>query len=183
MNKKSIAALAIAATMTLGVGASSYAWFTSSATSSNNVFMTGKLKAGIGSQWKTLQSGNINVNNMQPGDSKTLTVSVNNDSSTLDMKYMLVVTAVAPAVDSTAPNLMDVVRFNYGADKDLTLNDLNTKLAADVKTISGASKATDTREITIVLPTTVDDHYQQGQGRFTVTVKATQTNGEATFNF
>jgi predicted ribosomally synthesized peptide with SipW-like signal peptide len=81
MNKKSIAALAIAATMTLGVGASSYAWFTSKAESVSNTVETGKLSVSVAAPGFG-ETTPIIISNAQPGDeSGTYTFTVTNNGT------------------------------------------------------------------------------------------------------
>jgi predicted ribosomally synthesized peptide with SipW-like signal peptide len=187
MKKKSITALAAAAAITVGLGAGSYAWFTSTATSTGNVFKTGILNiAQTVTGWSNIGDADVDVTNMQPGDQKVLPFSVNNGTSTLDLKYKIQLTAGTPA--SGTPNLLDVAKFELtlnGASvaSNKSFNEMNDYLATDgIKTLTPGLK-TDSYQLIITIPEGTINDYQGAEGSFTITTRATQTDAAADFNF
>lgn len=188
MKKKSIIALAASAAITVGLGAGSYAWFTSTATSSSNVFKTGVLNiVQTVTGWTNIGNADVNVDNMQPGDQMVLPFSINNGTSSLDLKYKIQLTAGTPA--SGTPNLLDAAKF------DLTLNgttvasnksisEMNAYLATDaaIKTLTAANK-TDNYQLIVTIPEGTGNTYQGAEGSFTITTRATQTDAAANFEF
>jgi len=84
MKKKAIISLILIAVMAFGIGAGSYAWFTSQATSTNNVFAAGTLVIGVPEVDDKV--GVFNVETWEPGKSETKTIEVKN-LGTLPFKY------------------------------------------------------------------------------------------------
>lgn len=84
MKKKAIISLILIAVMAFGIGAGSYAWFTSQATSTNNVFAAGTLVIGVPEVDDNV--GVFNVETWEPGKSETKTIEVKN-LGTLPFKY------------------------------------------------------------------------------------------------
>lgn len=194
MNKKSIAALAAAAAVIFAAGWPSYAWYTSTATSDNNKFKSGTLSVAKpnANNWIDAAGTDIDVSNMQPGDSKQLKITVNNNSSTLPLKYILALNRVDPGSDAADKrNLIDAVTFTYNGitymseNNRSALENLNLGLAKEANNINNIIGAGSNKEssktITVNLPENIDDTYQGAAGMFTVTVKATQTNFKASF--
>lgn len=206
MNKKSIAALAIAATMTLGVGASSYAWFTSTATSNMNKFQAGTLgvTTSITNPDKT-DSLDLLITNMECGTSATYTYTVDNlkdkatnTPSSLDLHF----TNAVVGDDDTSKlydNLLEVAKFDLtvtgttGAaltdgkafdtlkGTDLSFSDLTSRLNSEVK-LNGGTTNSVTYTIVAKLPEELttgglyDNEYQGKPGSITITANAHQTN-------
>jgi spore coat-associated protein N len=188
MNKKSIIALAASAAITVGLGAGSYAWFTSTATSSGNVFKTGILSIDQSvTGWSNVGAAEVTVDNMQPGDQKVLPFTINNGTSTLDLKYKIQLTAGTPGAGIA--NLLDAAKFELKLNGaymvvDKTLSEMNAFLATTdgIKTLNAGHKA-DSYELIVTLPEGTSNAYQGGEGSFTITTRATQTDATADFNF
>lgn len=207
MKKKSIAALAIAATMTLGVGASSYAWFTSSATSSVNTFKSGIL--GLTKTQDTWGTIGIDLNNMECSDSRVYTYEFNNNKkddpnnkpSSLTMVYKNDLTNVT---GNTHDGLLEVARFDVqilgtqnatsaDANKNMTYTQFlafmnQERTLNPEKNVDGTYKlVTQTYKITVSLPNdlvdqanvNVDDNlYQDKSAGFMINTSAKQFNGQ-----
>lgn len=84
MNKKVLISILLIGVMAFGIGMGTFAYFTSQATSANNIFETGTLEIGLGEN----ASGFINASNWQPGDSTTANLAVSNTGS-LELKYRI----------------------------------------------------------------------------------------------
>lgn len=108
-----IAISAITATA-VGLGAGSFAWFTSKATSSSNAFQVGTLaigKTASSDKWAEVNGKPAVLNNLQCGDSRTYTYEFNNatasnTNSTLDLLYKNVMTDL---YDIASGNILDPV--------------------------------------------------------------------------
>lgn len=185
MNKKSIAALAIAATMTLGAGASSYAWFTSSAKSTANTFQTGTLKIhDTFAGWNST----TDLDNMQPGDTKTyqFTVANTNNSgnvSSLDLRYKNDLTddnySDTYSLLKAASFTVSIAGTNATAAQTVDYNGLKTFLATTRTFTGGGDAKSDTYTIVINLPTGTGNDYQGQSGTFTIKTRAGQNTASA----
>ena len=208
MNKKSIIALAAATAITVGLGAGSYAWFTSTATSSGNAFKTGVLGisqtgfAESDATWGATRGNDgkwqvkDNLANMQCGDEKTYTFTVSNKKenvvSTLDIKYKSVISNLPIDTDK---DLLDVARFdvictgtNPITETNLTFTQLSTLLSTDRELkVNSNNEVKDEYTIKVKLPGNLvdqsgmdvnDDLYQGAQGAFQIETDATQVGGE-----
>jgi predicted ribosomally synthesized peptide with SipW-like signal peptide len=155
MNRKSIAALAVAAVMTVGVGASSYAWFTSQATSVNNVVQTGTLVIGGPSGTATLK--HFTLNNLYPGKdgSKSENITIRNNGS-INLKYT--VSSTFKSGEGNLYNIANVaVKNNSGVILyNGKLNLLNKALANKSLLVGEA----ETLNFTVSLPESADNQYQ-----------------------
>lgn len=182
MNKKSIIALTSAAVLTLGMTIGSYAWFTDRATSTANSFKTGTL--GITAVYNdTAFAGQINIQNLQPGDSKTYTFTVNNHKSngnvsSLDLKYRNDITNDNFATDHS---LLIPATFNLAITgthsesyQNIDFATLKDKLDNE-RTFTGGTDSTDTYTITINIPTATGNEYQDKTGTFKIQTRAAQT--------
>lgn len=87
MRMKVLISLILIAAMAFGIGAGSYAWFTSSATSTNNVFATGTLELD-GIEDEIFTEGVLDVDNIYPSWSSYKDITVINNG-TLDFMYRL----------------------------------------------------------------------------------------------
>ncbi|GEM_PF-656325 len=186
MNKKSIIALTAAAAITVGLGAGSLAWFTSTATSAGNKFTTGTLNITQQVEnWKDVGQKQVAVDNMQPGDQKILPFTISNGTSTLGLKYKIELKAETPGVG--VPNLLDVAKFELklkgvSLTSGITFDELKTYLAQNIKVLD-ANNTSDSYEIVITIPEETGNTYMGGQGTFEINTKATQNNVDASFNF
>jgi predicted ribosomally synthesized peptide with SipW-like signal peptide/uncharacterized repeat protein (TIGR01451 family) len=176
MNKKLITALALAAIMTFGAGASSYAWFTSTATSANNTFKAGTLSVtGKGGDVSTtrLGGGTADLTNMEPGDTATYTYIIDNmKDGTASSLNLVFANKVTPDLHFLNDNirhhdsLLEVAKFDLtvtksdGANfntalsdnlKGLTFAQLEAELAKSV-TLTGGNRQYVTYTITVNLP-------------------------------
>lgn len=187
MNKKSIIALTAAAAITVGLGAGSLAWFTSTATSTGNKFTTGTLNITQQVEgWKDVGQKQVAVDNMQPGDQKILPFTISNGTSTLGLKYKIELKAETP--EDGVPNLLDVARFELKLNgesltSDITFDGLKTYLAGKIKVLDANNHTPDSYEIVITIPEETDNTYMGGQGTFEINTKATQVDANANFGF
>ncbi len=162
--------------LTFGVGMGSFAWFTSQATSEENVFETGTLEIGV-------PEGNDGVTafisgaNWAPGSTVTETIDVSNLGS-LDFKYKVSASRVAEA------DTQDEADSTYLYDKlEVVVSDGDGELyngslsgLIDVLCDAGlASGASETLTITVTLPTDADNTYQGIGTTIQFTFDATQT--------
>lgn len=155
MNKRSIAALALAAVMTLGVAASSYAWFTSQATSYNNTVNTGTLVIGGPSGNSTLKA--FTLSNLYPGaeGSKSENITIRNNGS-INLTYN--VTSTFKGGD---PNLYNIALVKVTNNSGVELyNDNLNKLSKINVNKSLAVAESETLNFTVSLPDNAGDVYQ-----------------------
>lgn len=104
MNKKIIAStLSILATLAM-MGSATYAYFTDTATSENNVFSTGNLTVNISEDHPGFTV--FNEPKLQPGDTKSRCLDIVNTGS-LDLKYKLTIQRHGDTTPS--PDLSDVL--------------------------------------------------------------------------
>lgn len=150
--------------LAFAAGLGTVAYFTSTATSTDNTFTAGTLNiASPGTISSSLPVGNI-----FPGwESGTKTVTVSNTGS-LDFKYRISVAALTGnrLYDGVTPLQVSV---NGGDFKDIS------KLGyVELGTI--AAQGTGTFTIAFKLPATADNAYQGATGTFQFVFDATQTN-------
>lgn len=87
MKKRLVLIMILIGLLAFGIGMGTYAWFTSSVTSTNNVFKTGKLEIknpGNG----VFASGILNVDNIYPGWTGQKNITITN-AGTLAFKFKL----------------------------------------------------------------------------------------------
>lgn len=203
MNKKSIATIAIIIIITLGVCASSYAWFTGKAALQTNVFKAGTV--GVVSSIINPDSLNLKIGNMECYNSESFVYTVNNmkdvnTPSSLDLNFQNIV----EGNDDTSKgydSLLEVAKFDIAvagtestkladgkdlinlAANDINYNDLVTKLNTPIKLIGGANNSA-TYTITAKLPENLttdgiyDNEYQGKEGSIKITATAKQINGK-----
>lgn len=155
MNRKSIAALAIAAVMTAGVGASSYAWFTSQATSVNNTVQTGTLAIGGTNGSTTLKT--FTLDNLYPGTDGTKSeyITVKNNGS-INLQYS--VTSTFKGGEANLYNVAQVKVTNpAGVVKYNGMLNLLNKALANKTLAVGESE---TLYFTVSLPDNAGNEYQ-----------------------
>lgn len=155
MNKKSIAALALAAVMTFGVGASSYAWFTSQAKSTNNTIQTGTLAIGLAG---TSAQYPFTLNNLYPGieGSKTGHITVKNNGS---INLMYKISSVYAGGDQNLYNIADLkITTSAGAP---IFSDKLYKLSTALANVTLPVGKTETLNYTVSLPGEETGNYYQ----------------------
>ncbi len=165
MNKKLIISLVMIGIMAFGAGLGSYAWFTSTATSSDNLFETGTLVIAVGSPM--FATGDFK--NIYPSwNSGEKTYEVKNDG-TLPLKYRMRVEGTAGDLLFGGPTPLQV-SINGGAYVDVD--------AAGTVTINSnlSAGATDNLKLQFRLPEAADNSYQQKSTSLTFVFEATQTD-------
>lgn len=155
MNRKSIAALAIAAVMTAGVGASSYAWFTSQATSVNNIVQTGTLLISGTNPDSSLKA--FTITNLYPGTegSKTDNITVKNNGS-INLQYK-----VSAAYKDGEANLYNIAQVKVTkASGEIIYNGNVNALSGYLANSNLPVGSEETLYFTVTLPENADDSYQ-----------------------
>jgi predicted ribosomally synthesized peptide with SipW-like signal peptide len=164
MNKKVIISLVLVALMGFGTAIGTYAYFTSTATSTANVFTAGTLTiAGPGANG--IASGLLEVTNIYPGWEQSNTVTITNSGS-LPFKYKVTATTT------------DYDKLWNGADGlQVSVND-GTFVDIDQfsNVLLGSIKAGGTQDVkfTFKLPTTANDDYQGLSNSINFVFDATQ---------
>lgn len=190
MNKKLLISLVMIGVMAFGAGIGSYAWFTSNATSTDNVFETGYLEITgpdtmVGASWNTPS----NIYPSWTSGEQTITVT---NSGTLDLRYRIgLVAPTELSVDEE--ELLDAleVRIENAAGTNLTdvSGDGFVSLGALTPTEIGSIVATEgvdtgTFGIEFRLPSTVGNELNIVGGvdlDVDFLFEATQTHAEATY--
>lgn len=163
MKKKAIISLVLISLMAFGIGAGSFAWFTSQATSTDNVFTAGTLEIeGPG----TITSEMLNVSNIYPSWQESKAVKIKNIGS-LDFKCRMSVKPLTGNKLYDGPTPLQV-SVNGGAYKDI--DELGYVGLGQL----GAGKE---GSCTIVfrLPEAADNEYQGASATFEFVFDATQT--------
>ena len=167
MTKKVLLSLMVIGLISALVGGATFAYFTSQATNTNNVFATGTLTIGASAAGANV--GTMNFANKAPGDSDTYTITVNNLGS-LDFKYKVSAAQTAGDAALYAALMAEVkvgsVSKYSGPLSGLSDVLLNSSLAA------GGNEAV---SFTISLPTSAGNALQGKSATMTFTFDATQT--------
>lgn len=176
MKKRLVISLVLVGLLAFGAGLGTYAWFTSSATSSNNQFTAGELEVNNETAFDLTQVGTVILDNLQPGDEESFTFTVDNTGS-LDMKYRINLTSIAG--DLTTGNTPIQIKLDNG-----TWADISGSYYEDPAFVIQANGAAVTHTLYVKLPGLANNTYQEADGSFNVTVEATQTtNGGWTQNW
>jgi spore coat-associated protein N len=168
MNKKLLICVLLIGVMAFGIGMGTFAYFTSQATSTDNVFETGELKIGLGSNAEGFVSGD----NWQPGSSVTEDLVVSNDG-TLDLKYRISA-AMADGANAALYNELMVIISKGGQELyNGLLKDMTPILPGTI-----AVGGSDTLTFTVSLPDSgaPQNHLQGLNAGVIFTFDATQTN-------
>ena len=161
MKKKVIISLVLIAIMAFGIGAGSYAWFTSEAKSEDNVFTAGTLKIEA-NETKRFEK---DINNIYPSweDSNTITIV---NAGTLPLKFRVLMEASESELFSGDYPLQ--IKIN---DEDYTsVEDFEPFVFGSLDV--GASVDL---EISYKLPEGASNDYQGKTGTLSFTFEATQT--------
>lgn len=166
MKKKAIISLVLIAMMAFGIGAGSFAWFTSQATSTDNVFEAGTLTIDSPG---TITTDLLEVNNIYPSWNQSNEVTVHNSGS-LDFKYRVSVEELTGNIlfDGDTPLQVSV---NNG-----TWTDINKLGYVELGTIEAGQDGE--FEIAFRLPEEADNDYQNVSANFTFVFDAAQVEGE-----
>lgn len=162
MSKKALLSLLLIGVLAFGAGLGTYAWFTSQATSTDNVFETGTLKIGTDGDVQQI----LNVGNIHPNwESEVKTITVQNTGS-LEFKYRMSVEALTNNLlyDGDTPLQVEV---NNGGFVDI--NELGF---VSLGNIAAGESATFT--IQFKLPKEANNDYQNASADFTFVFDATQ---------
>ena len=207
MNKKIIISLLLIGVLAFGAGIGTYAWFTSTATSSNNTFTAGTLKIDVNDSLNNNNTFSIlSTGNMAPGQSTgKATLVIENqgnlnlgmfrqfrlaaDSSEIMAKALVVSTF--KITDPSIPNGLDLTthahwttnRWDIDGVGGVTLWDLAnrvTDVSNDGWDIFGLKpNGSQTIEIEFTLPETVGNEVQGLSATLAMNVRATQINAGA----
>ena len=176
MKTRLIISLVLIGVLAFGAGLGTVAYFTSQATSEDNIFETGTLIIGVPSEGEN--SGIFDIENWQPGDSATETLTVNNLGS-LPMKYK--VTAVfgdeLEASVAEAAALEDILDLEIKKDGTVIYNGKLSGLASglDVDT-DFAAGASQVLSFEVSMPTSAGNEYQGADVTVQFVFDATQIN-------
>lgn len=178
MKKKAILSLVLVALLAFGIGAGSFAWFTSQATSTNNLFEAGTLKIGdeiAGSTARTVETLTVSTDtlgNIFPGWTSTAkTISVENNGS-LPFIYRMSVNASNSILYTGATPLQ--VKIDGGSWTDIDA-------LGYVEFPQVAAGATGQFTIQFMLPTGANDDYQGAEADFTFVFDAKQVQAGAQY--
>ncbi|GIP40117.1 hypothetical protein J31TS4_33970 [Paenibacillus sp. J31TS4] len=155
-----MATTALGATLLAG---GSFALFTSSATNEGNTFTSGTViitDKTVGS----LVSQDVNFNNLAPGDTKVLTMTVKNEGTLEEWVR----------IDSAATIASKTGALFAGATP--------VSLTLDPKVVKLAPGETTTFDVTYLFPLAADNTYQNATGSFKVIVNAVQARNNTTGN-
>ena len=163
MKKKAIISLVLIAMLAFGIGAGSFAWFTSQATSADNVFTAGTLEIKAN---ETVQFSK-DISNIYPVWSDSNTIKISN-TGTLPLKFRVSMTTSNDTglFSGNHPlqiKINDGEWVNVGA---IQPEEFNTPLAAAGETDLVMSYR---------LPEGADNSYQGKAGTLNFTFDATQT--------
>lgn len=197
INKKSMAALAAAVVITVGGGASSYAWFTSTAVSQSNTFRAGTLSID-GTTWdtnlKTNGAGDYTaaLGNLQPLDSKDFKFTISNKLSTgavstLDAAYQI--DLENKHTEQDGKDLMGAAKFRIYCDNaeivipnvepstdGYTFDQIRKYFINNTGVLqsNGNNEVKKAYKITVKIPEDTDNTFQGALGKFDVNISATQ---------
>lgn len=162
MSKKALLSLLLIGVLAFGAGLGTFAWFTSQATSTDNVFETGTLKIGDNEAIQEI----LTVENIYPewtSEAKTITVE---NTGSLKFKYRMSVEALTDNIlyDGITPLQ---VKVNESAFVDI--DELGY---VDLGEIEAGASGTFT--IQFMLPKEANNDYQDKDANFTFVFDATQ---------
>ncbi|MCQ1528644.1 TasA family protein [Lutispora saccharofermentans] len=167
MKKKAIISLVLVAMLAFGIGAGSFAWFTSQATSADNVFEAGTLKIGVPNEGEN--TAFITASNWAPNDSITQDLVVKNIGS---LAYKYKVSASKTAGDDLFYNVLDVVITKGGTE---IYNGKLSGLTDKVVSTDVASGVDETLTFKVAFPSTAGNAYQGLGATIKFVFDATQT--------
>ena len=166
MKKRLILTTIIIGILAFGIGMGTFAYFTSQATSTGNVFAAGTLK--IGAPNLEDNAGFINFTNKQPGDVEVASLVVKN-LGTLPFKYKA--SAASTTNDLALYNQLHLVVKS--GNNEIYNNKLSGFTNIDVNTNLGAG-ADETLTFTLTFPTDLGNDYQGARADIQFTFDATQ---------
>ncbi|HOS68955.1 MAG TPA: TasA family protein [Bacillota bacterium] len=164
MNKKLVISLVLIGALAFSLGLGSYAWFTSTATSSNNLFETGTLAIGVESPL----IAETEFKNIYPSwNSGVKTYDIKNEG-TLALKYRMTVQGEVGELLYDGPTPLQV-KINNNDFVDI--NQVGTVYIGEIE-------AGQTGELNLQfrLPEEADNDYQNEIASFTFVFEATQVD-------
>lgn len=174
MNRKIFISLLLIGVLAFGAGLGTFAWFTSTATSANNIFETGTLVIKPLDD-NVFASGITSINNIYPGWSGSKTVTITNTGS-LNFMYRL------ENIELTGSNDTAGILYN-GADGLLvSFDNTNYVLAKNLSNYNfpelaanSTKDATQTITVYFKLPESANNDYQGKTATLKFNFFATQT--------
>lgn len=178
MKKKAIISLVLVAMLAFGIGAGSFAWFTSTATSANNVFAAGTLEIANPGDG-VFSIGVAEVNNIYPTWTGSQTITVKNTGS-LDFMYRLA--NITLKSFSAKNGVAQDILFNGTNGLEVSFDNTNWVKAnavanKDFGTIAANATKDNTATFTIYyrLPQDANNDYQGASATLNFNFLATQT--------
>ncbi|WBW98276.1 TasA family protein [Oceanirhabdus sp. W0125-5] len=186
--KKRTLALIIALAISIGggIGAGTYAFFTSMANGNQNNINAGKLEITLENEVIDIGSGgnHVALRNLAPGNSVNYKFKVTNGISTMDQKYQikLVNNNIDEDGNIVSNDLISAAVYNItktnGTTTEtrvgLTYDEFKAYLLK-VRTLNyGAQREEDQYSITMSLPISLGNEYQEANGAFHIVVESTQ---------
>lgn len=172
MKTRVIISLVLIGILAFGAGFATVAYFTSQATSEDNVFETGTLIIGVPNAGSN--SGVFDIGNWQPGDSETADITVNNLGS-LPMKYRLRAEFSDEGEEAAAlKDILDAVITK--GDTVIFSGKLSALAAGVVVNEDFAAGASEVLTFTISMPVDAGNEYQGASATAKFIFDATQTN-------
>lgn len=160
MKRRGMLSLIMALVLVVSAAFGTYAWFTSTPTSTNNVFKTGTL---VLNSPGTITS-NMLVSNIYPGWSESKTVTISN-SGTLDLKYKMSIQPINNILyNGTTPILVTV-----NGQGPVEMNKLGEIYLGEIPANDDG-----TFVIGFRMPTTAGNAYQNKSANFTFNFTAAQ---------
>lgn len=175
MNKRILmSVLLIIGLLAIGSAFGTYAWFTSQATSTDNIFKTGTLNITGPGQI----TGNLSVENIFPSWTTSKTVTVTN-SGTIPFKYKVRVLPLEGNLLYDGPSPLQVKIGKVVDGVNTTIKDfvsVNKLGTVDLGSIDTTNPQENSAQLTFEfkLPSEADNAYQNITGNFTFTFDATQ---------
>lgn len=156
MKRFVIGSLLLICVSALVISLGTFAYFSDSASSTGNTFSAGTLDISAGTS--TWSAG---VNNMKPGDTKTLTLTVNS-LGTLPLNYTVSTALGGVLAGGINPCYVSAVRIDGVA------------ATADSLTEASGADASDTVEVDVTMPAGAGNEYQGQSGTLDITINALQ---------
>ncbi|WP_353892422.1 TasA family protein [Proteinivorax hydrogeniformans] len=168
---KKVLIVALACMLAFGGGLATWAWFTSSATSTDNTFTAGTLKVNE-SGVSVTETGTVDIQNLQPGDQTKLEFDVINDG-TLEFKYRFRLGELEGGlVGGENPLLVSVDGEDWGQISTEYFEDDGYTLAKGKRSI---------KKLYVKMPKLAGNEYQGETASFKIIIEATQNVEGATF--
>jgi len=174
MSKKALLSLVLVGVMALGLGIGSYAWFTSEATSTDNIFKTGTLEISDLDSGELVE-GVLNVENIYPTWTGHKTITITNSGS-LDFKFGL------KNIELQSSNDDNGILFSGDNGLEISFDNENWYKVNNITNLmlGQITVEEETKDITVYyrLPKEANDDYQGKEATLQFNFYATQTNND-----